>query len=367
MGKFQKVVLCKLCLLYAFTAFTFFLDLFSGKLLPCSNTKGEMTKGYNNSSLVPGSDSSFSQEGPWINGTLLNSFKCPEQDLIAYGKTMFMFGLLLGSILCGVISDRYGRRIVLLGSCIIQAVIGLMLSFLPNVIFYLIARLITGLTFCGINMSSFTLGIEWSEPKYRIWPPAVLSLAFSIGMMILAGVAFLTTNWWQLHLVTSAPLVLFLPVYYNIPESPGWLLSKKKHRELKEVLKKSAGSPDLYFRTLDCEPASNTKQKTNNECLPPFENFKSGNIIIRLCVMSYINFVSALIYYGISFKVGSFGVNLYLAQFFSGLVETPSILVPLLLVHFGRRCFSIMSLLLSGTAGLVSLMISKYVGKINFI
>lgn len=75
------------------------------------------------------------------------------------------------------------------------------------------------------------------------------------------------------------------------------------------------------------------------------------------------SFASALTYYGICFSVGSFGVNIYLAQFFSGLSEAPSLLLPFLLKRWGRRPFSMGSLFLSGISCMLSLLVSKFCGE----
>lgn len=55
-------------------------------------------------------------------------------------------------------------------------------------------------------------------------------------------------------------------------------------------------------------------------------------------------------------NVGSFGVDVYSAQFFSGLSETPCLLIPL--VRLGRRALSILTLLLSGASCFLSLLLS---------
>lgn len=75
------------------------------------------------------------------------------------------------------------------------------------------------------------------------------------------------------------------------------------------------------------------------------------------------SFASALTYYGICFSVGSFGVNIYLAQFFSGLSEAPSLLLPFLLKRWGRRPFSMGLLFLSGISCMLSLLVSKFCGE----
>lgn len=77
----------------------------------------------------------------------------------------------------------------------------------------------------------------------------------------------------------------------------------------------------------------------------------------------FYSFASALTYYGICFSVGSFGVNIYLAQFFSGLSEAPSLLLPFLLKRWGRRPFCMGSLFLSGISCMLSLLVSKFCGE----
>ncbi|KAJ3583673.1 hypothetical protein NHX12_015928 [Muraenolepis orangiensis] len=78
--------------------------------------------------------------------------------------------------------------------------------------------------------------------------------------------------------------------------------------------------------------------------------------------MSYLGLTTALTYYGISLNMGSLGVDVYHAQFFSGLSETPCILLPFLLAHCGRRTLSMLSMLLSGSACLMSLVASHIYG-----
>nr|XP_020447572.1 solute carrier family 22 member 13-like isoform X2 [Monopterus albus] len=57
-------------------------------------------------------------------------------------------------------------------------------------------------------------------------------------------------------------------------------------------------------------------------------------------------------------NIGSFGVGVYFAQFFSGLSEVPCLFVPL--VRLGRRPISMLALFLSGAACFLSLLLSRY-------
>lgn len=79
------------------------------------------------------------------------------------------------------------------------------------------------------------------------------------------------------------------------------------------------------------------------------------------CPLQLCSAVSALTYHGICMNVGSFGVDVYSAQFFSGLSETPCLLIPL--VHLGRRALSMLTLLLSGASCFLSLLLSILDGE----
>lgn len=82
---------------------------------------------------------------------------------------------------------------------------------------------------------------------------------------------------------------------------------------------------------------------------------------IKMFVPSPRSAASALTYYGICLNIGSFGISVYSAQFFSGLTEAPCLLVPL--IRLGRRQMSMLALFLSGAACFLSLLLSKHNGE----
>ncbi|KAL2098728.1 hypothetical protein ACEWY4_005208 [Coilia grayii] len=360
MGTIQRNVCWKLSLIIFFTAFLFFLDVFSTYHSLCitendigldvSNQKPQVNVSHNFWSVDPSSEDKK-------NST------CMDIDVMAYGQTMFMIGLLIGSAFSGVLSDRYGKRILLLGCCCVQATVPLATALLPYSVFYLVARCVTGITCCAIHMCSFSLGVEWSLPKNRIWPPALLAFSFSVGMMCLSAVAYASPGWMQFHLALSFPQILCLPLYFSIPESPRWLLLNQRI-DLAEVYHARSPEDKHYFDqllgSLENEIQTANIKKNQTEQISHWAHFKSPTIILRVLVMGFIGLASALTYYSISFSVGHFGVNIYLAQFFSGLSEAPSLVLPFLLSRTGRRPFTVMSLLLSGIASLTFLLVSTF-------
>ncbi|XP_062378925.1 solute carrier family 22 member 13-like [Sardina pilchardus] len=359
MGTLQKTVCWKLSLIIFFTAFLFFLDVFATHSSLCIAVDEVGLSDFNQKSQENVSRNVWQVD--ISSEDTKNSTSCLDTHIMAYGQTMFMIGLLIGSGFSGVLSDRYGKRILLLGCCFVQAAVPLATALLPYSTVYLVARCVTGITCCGIHMCCFSLGVEWSLPDGRIWPPTLLSFSFSVGMMCLAAVAYVVRGWMQFHLMLAFPQIICLPLYFSIPESPRWLLLNKGVDQINVYRARSAEDRKWLDQLLDSLESELVKgKKSPEEPNSHIAQFRSPTIVLRLLVMGFIGLASALTYYGISFSVGHFGVNIYLAQFFSGLSEAPSLGLPLLLARCGRRPFTMISLLVSGISSLLSLLVSRF-------
>nr|XP_057908027.1 solute carrier family 22 member 6 isoform X2 [Doryrhamphus excisus] len=298
-------------------------------------------------------------------------FSCVCQSLcswtrwLSYGQTAFMVGLLLGTLMGGALSDRYGKRPVLLVSVCVHAVCGVVPAILPQPLLFLAVRCLTGVCCCCINICSFSLAVEWTAPSVRLWPPAFLGFCFSLGTMVGPLLAWLSPTWTQLHLFVALPQLVCLPLYHSIPESPSWLVLMRRTDVLDCYRSKSVADKECVDLLLASTWLMQHKAAEAAKDQPPRRNaccdlilLRHPTVLLRLGIMSYLGAASALTYFGICMNIGSFGVNVYSAQLFSGLSETPCLLIPL--VRLGRRPASMLTLFLSGSACLLSLMLSRY-------
>ncbi|XP_052010154.1 solute carrier family 22 member 13-like [Xyrauchen texanus] len=356
----QKKVYLILSLPIFFTASTFFVDVFTLHVKSCG--EDVEIKSLNHTSVSDTNISSITFTTRWTDSHSDpdSGPTCQEENQFPHGQAAYMTGLLIGTLFGGALSDKYGKRFLLICCSVVHAVTTLIVAFLPYVPVYLTARCISGVACCAIHICTYSLGVEWSLPKYRIWPPTLFSFIFSLGMMGLAGVAYLTNGWMQFHLALGLPQILVLPLYIYLPESPKWLLLNKRMKTLEGYQNRSPEDKHYLDLLMDSVDSGNPKSEVYTGSESNFTNFTSPTILLRLFIMSYIGFASALTYYGICFSVGSFGVNIYLAQFFSGLSESPSLLLPLLLKRWGRRPFSMGSLFLSGISCILSLLVSRF-------
>ncbi|XP_078101601.1 solute carrier family 22 member 13 [Sander vitreus] len=174
-----------------------------------------------------------------------------------------------------------------------------------------------------------------------------------------APLAWLSSSWTQLHLSLALPQLVCLPLYLSIPESPRWLLLRRRTDVLERYRSNSPADKqclDLLLETALKEPAPPAGHAPSD-----IIHLRHPTVLLRLFIMSYLSAASALTYFGICMNIGSFGVGVYAAQFFSGLSEAPCLLVPL--VRLGRRPISMLALFLSGAACFLSLLLSRYYGE----
>ncbi|XP_070711778.1 solute carrier family 22 member 6 isoform X2 [Pempheris klunzingeri] len=358
MSPLQLSVYWRLSLVFFFTSFLFFLDIFTAAVVAATCRHGNGTGNQSEAAGGPESDADWSTESGNRDSV------CGWTDWLSYGQTLYMVGMLLGSLVGGAMSDRYGKRPVLLVCVCVQAVCGLVPAVLPQPLLFLAIRCLTGVCCCCINICSFSLAVEWTPPAARLWPPAFLPFCFSLGTMGGAPLAWLSPTWRQLHLSLALPQLVCLPLYLSIPESPRWLLLRRKtdvldgYRDNSPADKQCLDLLDSAWSDLQKATEAQKELRPGGHAPSDIIHLRHPTVLQRLFIMSYLSAASALTYYGICMNIGSFGVGVYSAQFFSGLSEAPCLLVPL--ARLGRRPISMLALFLSGAACFLSLLLSRY-------
>ncbi|XP_039998312.1 organic cation transporter-like protein isoform X2 [Xiphias gladius] len=376
MSPLQFSVYWRLSLVFVFTSFLFFLDIFTAAIAATTCRLGNGT-GSDTLHVTLQSHAESNQSRPgevsagdadWWTGGGNRDSVCGWTDWLSYGQTLFTVGLLLGSLIGGAISDRYGKRPVLLVCVCVHALCGLVPAILPQPLLFLAVRCLTGVCCCCINICSFSLAVEWTPPATRLWPLAFLPFCFSLGTMGGAPLAWLSPTWRHLHLSLALPQVVCLPLYLSIPESPRWLLLKRRTDVLNCYSSKSPADKqcldlllDSAWSDLQKSPEAQKEEAPGGHAPSDITHLRHPTILLRLFIMSYLSAASALTYFGICMNIGSFGVGVYHAQFFSGLSEAPCLLVPL--ARLGRRPISMLALFLSGAACFLSLLLSRYNGE----
>ncbi|KFV66338.1 Solute carrier family 22 member 13, partial [Dryobates pubescens] len=280
--------------------------------------------------------------------SLLTEFDlvCERKDLKDISQSIYMAGLLLGAIIFGALSDRFGRRLTFLLCIFIQGLSGVGAALAPHLYVYMAFRCVLGAAVSGILITSLSLATEWVGASSR--PKAVLiSHCFSaVGQMALAGVSYGLRNWRLLEIAGNAPLFALFFYIWVLPESARWLVTKGRIEEAKKVLQKAAS---FNKRTIPPELLEQLKAEKQSDSGGILDLFRNKQLRKVTLIMSLTWFADGLVYYGLSFNVTSFGLDIYLTQLAFGAVELPARLSCIFLLEwFGRKKTQAVFLLLSG-------------------
>ncbi|XP_023808558.1 solute carrier family 22 member 1-like [Oryzias latipes] len=160
---------------------------------------------------------------------------CSDGWLVDMYQSTLNLGFLLGSFACGFFADRFGRKMTFLVSNAINMVSGFLMAVVPGYTSILVFRAVLGFSLKGGWMATYVLLTEMVGVKYRRTVGILHQMFFSIGNLILPLLAYFITDWRWLQVTVTAPFVLFMSYYWLIPESPRWLISKKRLSEALQI------------------------------------------------------------------------------------------------------------------------------------
>uniref|UniRef100_A0A8D0L3U6 Solute carrier family 22 member 2 n=1 Tax=Sphenodon punctatus TaxID=8508 RepID=A0A8D0L3U6_SPHPU len=149
-------------------------------------------------------------------------------------------GFFVGSICIGYMADRFGRKLCLLITILVNSVSGVLMAFAPSYTWMVIFRLLQGLVSKGGWLTGYILITEFVGLSYRRTVGIVYQVAFTVGLLVLAAVAYAIPHWRWLQLTVTVPNFFFLLYYWCLPESPRWLIAQKKSDEAMKVIHRIA-------------------------------------------------------------------------------------------------------------------------------
>jgi SP family arabinose:H+ symporter-like MFS transporter len=269
-----------------------------------------------------------------------------------------ILGCIPGAMCAGVLSDRFGRKRILLLCALLYALSGLF-SALPRTFDqFLAARFMSGL---GIGASSMICPVYITEISPEQWRGRLGSL-FQLG--IVSGI-FLTlfankliqgfgderwntmVGWrWMLGMEVL-PAALFMGLLAMVPESPRWLAQKGREAQAREILELFGGPGHAAVEMTAIHNSLATEQGRFCELFSA-PLFRPLAIAVALMAFSQFCGINAIMYYStkIFVSAGAGKNDAFSSSVWVGLINFVFTFVAIGLVDkLGRR-----PLLLIGTA-----------------
>ncbi|KAF7666239.1 hypothetical protein LDENG_00112760 [Lucifuga dentata] len=288
---------------------------------------------------------------------------CSRKGMNKATATIFFIGVMVGAPLYGFLSDRFGRRPILLVAYLSTVIFAIISSFSTSYVMFVIMRFFTGISLSGISIISYVLNLEWFSIEHRTFSGVIISLDWTVGNWILILIAYSIKEWRMTILGVTSPLILSIIAWRWLPESARWLAANGKVEEAHYYIMKCAKMNNRSMCMAAITPGTlldsvQDQEKGNKYTF--IDLFRTPNIRkIALC-SGIVWFGVAFSYYGISLNISGFGLNPYLTQFIFASIEIPiRIGVYYFLKHFGRRPGQTGSLLLTGLFLFINMFVSK--------
>ena len=157
-------------------------------------------------------------------------------------------GAIFGALFGGKVTERLGRKPVLLISGVIFAAGAAWSGLASGIASLVLARFFLGI---AIGLSSFTVPlyiVEISPARNRGALVSLFQLMITIGILVAYfsdyGFAEETdfSSWRPMFLVGVIPAIVLIAGMFFMPESPRWLFSKGRDAEARAILSRTEGS-----------------------------------------------------------------------------------------------------------------------------
>uniref|UniRef100_A0A2K5ZN37 Solute carrier family 22 member 3 n=1 Tax=Mandrillus leucophaeus TaxID=9568 RepID=A0A2K5ZN37_MANLE len=277
---------------------------------------------------------------------------CVNAWMLDLTQAILNLGFLTGAFTLGYAADRYGRIVIYLLSCLGVGVTGVVVAFAPNFPVFVIFRFLQGVFGKGTWMTCYVIVTEIVGSKQRRIVGIVIQMFFTLGIIILPGIAYFIPNWQGIQLAITLPSFLFLLYYWVVPESPRWLITRKKGDKALQILRRIAKCNGKYLSSNYSQITVTDEEVSNPSFLDLVRTPQ-----MRKCtlILMFAWFTSAVVYQGLVMRLGIIGGNLYIDFFISGVVELPGALLILLTIErLGRRLPFAASNIVAGVACLVT-------------
>uniref|UniRef100_A0A1B6KGK7 Major facilitator superfamily (MFS) profile domain-containing protein n=1 Tax=Graphocephala atropunctata TaxID=36148 RepID=A0A1B6KGK7_9HEMI len=264
---------------------------------------------------------------------------CSRSQLVNITQLVLMIGILVGNIVFSIAADRYGRKMPLILSGVLQTLTGCCASFSPWFSIFLLMRFLQAVATGGAMTIGFVLCMEILSGKWRTTVTTLSHIPYNIGHETMVGIAYYTRNWRLFQLAVSFPSILIIAYLWLIPESPRWLMAVGRHEEALVILKSAAATNknelpgEITFSTTE-------KQRIEMEGKKPniIDLLRTPNMRKKTLAMCFNWMACGLGFYGLAQYISTIGGNIFINVAVSGIFVVPGLLVTLLtLDRFGRK------------------------------
>ncbi|XP_051943216.1 solute carrier family 22 member 5-like [Hippocampus zosterae] len=267
---------------------------------------------------------------------------CENAWKVPFSTSVFFIGVLFGVLVCGQLSDRFGRKYVLYFTISLQSVTALIQATSVNWVMFCALNCLRGVGHVACFVTSFVLGSEMLGDSARmVYSLLGQCLGYSFGYALLPLFAYLIRSWRLLLVASAIPGLVFIFTWRVIPESPRWLLQKGRVKEAEMVICRAAKmnkihAPDVIFKTVD---ASELLQKSDEDKrVYTFMDLIHTTNLRNITGLGFFIWIAiSMVYYGLSLNTSNLKGNIYLNCLVSAATDAVAYIATFVLINRAPR------------------------------
>ncbi|XP_067118673.1 organic cation transporter protein-like [Centruroides vittatus] len=161
---------------------------------------------------------------------------CESSWLSSLAGSAYFLGFFVSAVVSGQISDRCGRKPVILSGLVIHITFGILCSFSPYYWMFVASRFLLSVGVTATHLTLFVYVMEVVGPTSRERVIVIQCFSYSLGMLLLTGVSWFLRDWSHIQLCCTFPSIMSLVFIGLIPESPRWLLTHGRLHKAEDVI-----------------------------------------------------------------------------------------------------------------------------------
>lgn len=322
----------------------------------------------------------FGYDTAVISGTIAMVTQLFGLDVIQQGWYVgcALIGSIIGVAFSGVLGDRFGRKKTMLLSAVLFFVsaVGCSVSaHFDQLVFY---RIVGGIGIGVVSIISPLYISELAVAEYRGRLVSLYQLAVTVGFLGAYLCNYQLMDWSSAQIVTDSgwfdkifiaetwramlgmealPAAVFLIILFFVPESPRWLVLKRKEEKAVSIFSKIYCSVDSALEQLnEVKTVTSSESKSEWKVLLKPSVLKAVIIGAAIAILGQFMGVNAVLYYGPSIfeNAGMSSGDSLFYQVLVGMVNMLTTVLALLIIdRVGRK-----KLVYYGVSGMILALVS---------
>ncbi len=228
-------------------------------------------------------------------GFVLTFFKAtflPVGIILGVSVAAANIGAIAGAILGGYLTDKFGRKRLLIYNMAVFVVFSFLIAVSTNIYQFIAFRLVMGFSIGSDVATGFSYIYEYISRGQRNHYYSLWAYSFSVVALIAVGSVFFLTReinndsvWRYIFVIGGVFAAVILLLRTKITETPVWLYGNGKYRETKDVVKK------VYGEDLDIGDSVEIDHITVKNLINLFHKGLNRDLIFTFSLNGIVGFI----------------------------------------------------------------------------